>query len=622
MPLLRVRRRPAPGEGPRAAAPDTRRLELGRRAIGDLLAPAAVQPQRDALRLDGGYARGLYVSGLPRWVGDGWLGPLLGFEEPLTLSQHITPLDSAQMVRDLANWLNGLEASRRLAERAGQLPSAARSMAIEDTERLQDQLTRGEEQLFSVGHYLQVRAPARRRLDDLTMLLEREVGKIQLHSRVALFEQDAAFHSCLPEGQDRLGRVQTLTTSALAASFPFDAGTLAMPHGVLYGLAKQSLVIFDLFDPGLTNANGVVIATSGAGKSFFVKLLVMRHLEDGVAIAVIDPDDEYGRVCRAVGGQYVRLALASDQAINPFDLPLPGENEPPDEARDPVAEQVDALGSLLELMLADPGRELSAEERATLEGALYETYRAAGIVPGAPDTWARPAPLLRDLAAQLTARPGATAASLALRLERYVTGSLAGLFNRPTNVDLDDRCVVFSIQRLDKRLQPLAINVISQFVWGRLRRSRRPRLLVVDEAWKLLHHPAGAEFLDAMARRARKYWLGVVTVVHSVEDLLGSPAGRTILGTAAVKMVMKQSEATIDAAVATFGLTDAERRRLLGAEKGEGLFFARGGRVPLKVVASTAEHELATTAPRELAALAAAARDEPAPLHPKGATDA
>lgn len=606
-------RAPAPsapaslGDG-RGLRPETRRLALGRRGIADLIAPAAVEIGRDWLRLDGGYARALYLSALPREVPDGWLAPLVGFDEPLELSQHIVPLDTARMIRDLGNRLNGLEASRRLAERLGRLPDAGRAMGMEDVAEVQEQLTRGEERLFAVGHYLLVRAPSRAALNDLTERVEKVLGRMQVQSRVATREQDSAFHACLPEGQDRLGLTQTLTSSALAASFPFDGGTLAHREGVFYGLARQSLVIFDPFDRGLTNANAVVIAPSGAGKSYFTKLLALRNLEAGVDFFIIDPEDEYRRLCEAVGGQYVRLALASDQAINPFDLPLPGEGEPAGEARDPVAEQVDSLITLCGLMLAVPGKELDPEERAILDKALYETYAAAGIHPGDPDSWGREAPLLGDLAARLEQMPGRVAASLAVRLSLYATGSLAGLFNRRTNVDLDGRFVVFSIQRLDKKLQPLAIHTIAAYVWGRIRRSRRPRRLVVDEGWKLLQHPAGADFLQAMYRQARKYELGVDLITHRAEDLRNSEHGDAILANAAVKVVLRQTETTIGAVAKLFELTPAEERYLLGARKGEGLFFARGGRIPLQVVASPAENELATSDPRQIAALEAAAR--------------
>ncbi|HEX5505270.1 MAG TPA: DUF87 domain-containing protein [Thermomicrobiales bacterium] len=597
------------GAAERGLHPATRRLALGRRTIADLVAPAAVETARSWLRLDGGYARVLYLSALPREVGDGWLGPLVGFAEPLELSQHIAPLDTARMIRDLGARLNQFEASRLLAERLGQLRDAGRSLAMEDVAALQEQLTRGEERLFAVGHYALLRAPSPRLLDDLTGRVARAVGgPLRAGSRVALYEQDLGFHTCLPEGRDQLGRTQTLTTSALAASFPFAAGTPAMRTGVLVGLARQSLLLCDLFDRGLTNANMVVLATSGAGKSYCTKLMVLRHLEEGVGCFVIDPDDEYRRLCEAVGGQYVRLALASRQALNPFDLPLPGAGEAEDEPRDPVAEQVDALLTLLELLLADPGRELLAAERALLDRALYATYAAAGIAPDDPASWGRPAPLLGDLAAHLTALPGEVAASLAVRLGRYVGGSLAGLVNRHTTVALDGRLVVFSIRELDRKLQPLAIQLITAHVWGRIRRDRRARLLVVDEAWKLLQHPAGADFLQAMYRRARKYELGVVALTHRAEDFLATEHGAAILANTAVKLVMKQTEASLPAVARLFDLTPDEERRLLGAEKGEGLFFARGGRVPITVVASPEEHDLATSDPREVAALAATDR--------------
>ncbi|HEU5422856.1 MAG TPA: DUF87 domain-containing protein [Nitrolancea sp.] len=380
---------------------------------------------------------------------------------------------------------------------------------------------------------------------------------------------------------------------------------------MLFGLAHQSLLIFDLFDRSLTNANMVVIATSGAGKSFCLKLLVLRQLAEGVGSFIIDPDDEYRRLCAAVGGQYIRLALASRQAINPLDLPLPSTQDD-DEPRDPVAEQVASVLTLLELLLADPGRQLAAAERALLDRALYATYAASGITPADPTSWSRPAPLLGDLAAELTAQPGDLAASLVVRLERYVSGSLAGLVNRRTNVSLDGRLVVFSIQQLEKDLQPLAIQIITAYIWGRIRRDRQPRLLVVDEAWKLLQHPAGADFLQAMYRRARKYELGVVALTHRAEDFLATDHGAAILANTAVKLLLKQTETSVRTVAQLFALTSGEERDLLGARKGEGLFFARGSRVALTVVACPEEHDLATSDPREVAALEAAAHTEAA----------
>ena len=351
----------------------------------------------------------------------------------------------------------------------------------------------------------------------------------------------------------------------------------------------------------LENANMVIFATSGAGKSFFCKLTALRNLLLDVDFLVIDPEDEYRAVCSAVGGQYVRLASSSEQHLNPFDLPA--ANDEAEEDRDPLAEQVTGLLGLLEIMLAEPRHGLNMKERAVLDRALYQTYVAAGITEDT-STHTRPVPLLRDLHETLQDSPGEVAASLAERLRRYVQGSLAGLFSAPTNVALDRRFVVFNVQALEPELRPLGIHLITSFVWNQVRRSHRPRLLIIDEAWSLMQYPEGGAFLAGMSRRARKYYLGLVTITQDVGDFLGVDHGRTVLANAALKLLMKQDAAIIDPVVAAFQLSSEERQFLLAAGRGEGLFFARGSHVALKVEASPVEHRLATTAPREVAARA------------------
>jgi conjugal transfer ATP-binding protein TraC len=596
MPFITLRRRTA--EPGRALPPDERRFALGTRSLADLVAPAAVEIARDHVRLDYQYARTLVVTGYPRTVGPGWLGPLIDFEEPIEISLHLYPLDSGQMVGALTHKMVQLHSSRLLAARGGRLADPEREVAYEDAERLRDALQRGEEKIFAVSLYLLLRASSLPALDDLTRRVESTLGGMLAQSRVAILEQDAGFRSCLPEGQDRLLVYRNLDTSSLATMFPFSSSTLTMERGVLYGIARHnhSPVIFDPFDESLENANAVVFAKSGAGKSYFTKLMALRNLLVGVDFLVIDPEDEYRTLCTAVGGQYVRLASSSGQHLNPFDLPPAGSDE---EGRDPLAEQVAALQSLLDLMLAEPGQPLGTHERAVLDRALYRTYAEAGITEDAA-THGRPAPLLSDLHTVLLASPGDVAASLATRLRRYVEGSLAGLFSSPTNVALDRRFVVFNVQALEPELRPLGIHLITGFVWNQVRRSRRPRLLIIDEAWNLMQSPEGGAFLASMARRARKYYLGLVAITQDVADFLGSEHGRTVLANAAIKLLMKQDGATIDPVVAAFQLSPEERQFLLAAGKGEGLFFARGTHVALKVEASPAEHRLATTAPREL----------------------
>jgi type IV secretory pathway VirB4 component len=376
-----------------------------------------------------------------------------------------------------------------------------------------------------------------------------------------------------------------------------------MERGVLYGVATraQTPVIVDPFDASLENANLAVFAVAGAGKSFFVKLMAMRNLLAGVDFLIVDPENEYRAVCDAVGGQYVRLASSSSHRLNPFDLPPPLDA---DEGTDPLAEHIASLLGLLAVMLAEPGGSLDRLESAVLDDALYRTYERAGITRDTT-THERRVPVMADLHALLAETPGAAAASLAARLARFVSGSLgAGLFAGPTNVELNRRLVVFNIQQLEEDLRPLATHLIAGFVWNRVRRERRPRLLVIDEAWSLLRYAEGGAFISGMARRARKYYLGLVTITQDVADFLGATHGRAVLVNAAMKLLLKQDATTVDVVAEAFQLSDDERRYLLGANKGEGLLFARGTRLGLTIEASPAEHRLATTAPRELAEFA------------------
>ncbi len=601
---LKIRRRARP----EALSPDERRLALGVRTIADLIAPASAQIGRDHIRLDYHYCRALAVHGYPRTVAPGWLSPLIDFEAPLELSLHVHPLETAEMVRALTHKLVQLHSSRLLAAKDGRLADPEREVAYEDTEHLRDALQRGEEKVFSVGLYILVRAPSLSALDDLTRRVEIALDSMLALSRVCIFEQDSGLRSCQPQGFDQLLVTRNLDTSSLATTFPFSSSTLSMDSGVLYGIARHnhSPVIFDPFDSSLENANAVVFAKSGAGKSYFTKLMALRNLLAGVDFIIIDPEDEYRRVCEAVGGQYMRLSSTSSHHLNPFDLP---PAEPGEETRDPLAEQVGEILRLLEVMLADKDRGLSAHERAVLDRAIYTAYSQAGITAD-PATHDRPVPLMRDLAAVLDGWPGDVAADLAVRLRRFVDGSLAGLFSGPTNVALDRRLVVFNLQRLEDELQPVGIHLITSFVWNQVRRARKPRLLIIDEAWKLMQFAEGGAFIASLARRARKYYLGLLTITQDVSDFLNSDHGRTVLTNASIKLLMKQDSSTIEPVVKAFQLSEDERQFLLASGKGEGLFFARGSHVALRVEASPAEHRLATTAPQELYANATAA--EPA----------
>src|SRR5579859_5223273 len=488
-PILRLQRR----RGARAVARlsrEERRFALGTRSLADLLAPAAVEVARDHLRLEYQYARVLVFVGYPRTVAPGWLAPLLEFEHPIEVSLHVHPQETAGIVKLLSHKLVQLQSSRLVDERGGRLADPEREVAFEDAERLRDALQRGEERVFSISLYVLLRAASQRALDDLTRRVETTLDGMLAQSRVAILEQERAFRACLPTAGDELLAYRNLDTGSLATTFPFTSSSLSMERGVLYGVAtrSQSPVIVDPFDASLENANMAVFAMAGAAKSYFVKLMALRNLLCGVDFLVVDPEDEYRAVCHAADGQYVRLASTSAHHLNPFDLPPPGA--PTGEGTDVLAEQVTAVLGLLGVMLAEPGSGLTTYERGVLDRALFQTYARAGITVDTA-THLRPPPLLCDLHAVLEdLASNDVAAGLAARLRRYVSGSLAGgLFAGPTNVALNRRLVVFNIQMLEEELRPLAMHLIANFVWNRVRRERRPRLLVIDEAWSLLRYP-------------------------------------------------------------------------------------------------------------------------------------
>jgi len=603
----------------RTQTDDQRLLALGTRTLADLIAPSGCEVRRDHLRLDSQYARVLAVPAYPRLVSAGWLSLLVESDLQIELSLHVRPLSSADMVRALGLQLARLQSSQLAALRGERIADPEREIALEDAERLRDRLQRGEERMFAVSLYVLLRAKTLRELDELTRRVEEQLDALLAHSRYALWEQERGFASCRPEARDALLVPRNLDTSALAARLPFVGPSLAMDTGMLVGVARvgQTPVLIDPFDRSLDNANLAVVAPAGAGKSFYCKLLAMRQLVNGTDCIVIDPEGEYRALAEAVGGQVVHLAASSPHRLNPFDLPPPpgapaNRGNGVAEEEDPLAERVTALLGLLEVMLCrDSGTKggsgaLTNLERAVLDRAIYQTYARVGITTD-PATHVRPAPLLRDLHMVLADTPGELAGSLAVRLERYVDGSLsAGLFAGPTNVALDRRLVVFNLQRLEDELRPLAIHLIAGFVWTRVRRDRRPRLLFIDEAWSLLRFPEGGAFVAAMARRARKYYLGLVTITQQVGDLADGGNGETILTNAAQVLLLKQKAETIDAATARFRLTPDERQVLLGADKGEGLLLVRGNRIPLQVVASKAEYRLATTNPRDLEELSVA----------------
>ncbi len=589
-------RLPGHRNGVRAFDSD-QRFQRGTRSVVDAISPGVIEASRSHLMVDGQYLRILALAEYPRYVHPNWLGRLIDFDAPLDVSLHLEPLDSAAAIRQLTHKLVELQSSRMLDARSGKIASAEREVAYEDVDRLRDSLQRGEERVFSSSLYLCLRAPNPAALDELTRRVEAALSGMLASCRPALYEMLPGLLSCLPAGQDHLGRCRNLDTSSAATMIPFTSSHLSMERGILYGINvhNNSLVVFDPFSRDLENANKVVFAKSGAGKSYACKVEALRALMLGVEYYVIDPEDEYRQVCEAVGGQYIRLSSTSPHHINPFDVPAVSGDD--GEAADPLAERLIALQGLLGLMLSDRGSALDQREKGALDAALLETYRRAGISRD-PRTHSRPSPVLRDLHKVL--REQGDQYSLADRLQRYVDGSLGQVFSSQTSVDLDRPFVVFNVRDLDPDLRPIGIFLIADYIWSQVRRNRRPRMLLIDEAWSLMQHEEGAKFLASMARRARKYYLGLTTVTQDVEDFLATPEGHTVLANSSVQILMRQDSSTIDVVSQTFRLSSGEREFLLACQKGEALFFARGNHIALRVEASPMEHALATTDPAEL----------------------
>ena len=576
----------------------------GGRSAVDLVGPAAVEIGRDHVLVEAReQVRSCYMATFPRHVNAGWMLPLMDMEEPVDVAIHLEPLPTGPIVRQLTRKLAELQSSRMLDMKAGRVEEAYRAIAYEDVERLREQLARGDERAYSTGIYILLRGRDR---DELEMRQRRAAAALEgmlASLKPALYEQWQGLLTTAPLGLDYLGRRRNLDTTTLAYSFPFASSHLGTGSGILYGINLQgnSLVVLDPFGREMPNGNKVVFAKSGAGKSYFCKVEALRALLVGVEYYVVDPEHEYRRLCQAVGGEFITLSGARAAHINPFDLP----ERALDEGEDILSERVAALQGLISLMVTTPGEVLSSREQGALDVAIRETYRRAGIGRD-PSTHRRPAPLLADLYRVL--REQENPYGLADRLARYVEGAYAHLFQEPTTVDLRRPLVAFGVRDLEEELKPIVFYLIADHVWREVRRRPRPRIFLVDEAWTLARHREGGRFLSALARRARKHYLGLTVVSQDVADMLMAEEGRAVLQNVAVTFLMRQDPSVIDLVEEVFKLSPQERQFLLSCEKGEGLMMALGSRAAVRVVASPREHELCTTDPRELAAMEEAAR--------------
>lgn len=561
-------------------------------SLDDVFAPAEMEINFNHLRVNNYFYRTYFISSYPRFISPNWLEPLISFDHSLLISMFINPGQSRGVLDELKRKMAEMEATIQTDVERGRAVDPAVQVALEDAMALQEQLVKGTERFFQFGLYVTVPASDKEELSHTTKLVESTLASLSINARATTLQMEDGFKTSLPLGEDLINLPHNMDTTSLATSFPFTSSELTANEGIMYGINEHngSLILFDRFS--LENANSVVFAKSGAGKSYFVKLEALRSLMFGTEILVIDPEQEYLNLCQAVGGEYINFSTTSPVKINPFDMSaiaMPGENE--------LGRKILSLTGFLKLVLG----ELNPQEAALLDRALKQTYSLRGITDD-PKTQSGEAgyPLMEDLYKVLIGMEEKNALDVAARLERFVKGSLSGIFSSPSNINLTNSFTVFSIRDVEDELRPLAMYMILEHIWTKIRSKLKKRLLVVDEAWYIMRHPDSANFLVDIAKRARKYYLGVTTITQDVEDFLTSDRGKEIISNSSIQILLKQAPASIERVGEVFYLSEGEKRLLLSAGVGQGLFFAGSTHVAMSVVASKVEHQLITSNPAEL----------------------
>lgn len=560
-------------------------------SLRDLIAPPSFEVESNYIKVGKRYARTIFVFGYPRTLYTGWLSPIINLDEVIDLSINIYPVETRVVLDNLKKKVGQLEADMQINAEKGKVRDPGLDAAITDAEELRDKLQVGEERFFRFGLYITMYGKNLDQLDVLNKKVESLLGTSLIYTKPATVQMEQGFNSTLPLGTDMLGISRNMDTGAISTTFPFTTAELSKNDGVLYGLNRHNngLVLFDRFS--LENANMVVFAKSGAGKSFTVKLEALRSLMMGTEIIIVDPENEYKTLCEAVGGTFLRLSLASKTRINPFDLPKIVD---PDEADNALTANIITLHSLLRLMMG----EMSPSEEADLDMALINTYANKGITND-PLTHTTEPPVMSELVDTLNSM-GGTGPGMASRLRRFTEGSFSGIFSQQSNVDLDNKFVVFNIRDLEEELRPIGMFIVLNYTWNRIKSQKRRRILIVDEAWQLMKYQDSAQFLFSIAKRARKYYVGLTTISQDVEDFLSTRLGRAVVTNSSIQILLKQSTAAVDIIAETFKLTTEERKRLSQFPVGEGLFFAGLSHVVIRILASPMEEQLITTNPHEL----------------------
>ena len=556
----------------------------------DLISPGGLKMHSNYIQIGEKYARTIFVFTYPQILNTAWFSPIITLDQEMNISFFINPINTNKVLKELTKKSAQIQSQISLQLEKGKIRDPKLETAVENVEDLRSKLQKNAEKLFKFGLYITFFSDSPEKLDEIENKVRAMLENQMVYAKPAVFQQEQGFISTLPLKSDKLLIHNSLNTSPLSSAFPFISSDLTDDKGVLYGVNRHnnSLILFDRFS--LENANMVVFAKSGSGKSYSVKLEVLRSLMQDTEVIIVDPEKEYKYLAETVGGAFVDISLTSNNHLNPFDLPIPG---PDDNPADILRSNIINLVGLLRMMFGG----LTPEEDSIVDKALTETYAARDITPESDFSKVTP-PLMQDLYAILKGMTGAE--SLVNRLEKYVNGSYAIFFNQPTNVELDRKLIVFSIRDMEDELRPLAMYVILRYIWNIIRSKRKKRMMVVDEAWIMMQHEDAASFLFGIAKRCRKYYLGLTTITQDVSDFMKSKYGKPIVTNSSLQLLLKQSPASIDIIKETFNLTEREKYMLLESAIGEGILFAGNKHVAIQVVASYTEDQIITSDPAQL----------------------
>ena len=565
-------------------------LQRGMNSIPDIISPSSIEVDFNNIRIGEKLHKTFFVAGYPRYVNPNWLEPLINFDHSMDISMFIYPSQTADVLSDLRRKIAEMEATIASDLDEGLDTNPTVNASLEDALSVQEELAKGIERFFQFSLYVSIISEELQELNEASKRLNATLSSILLLPKVATLQMEDGFKSTIPLGEDRLFITRNMDTTSLASTFPFTSATLTQDKGVMYGVNMQngSLIIFDRYS--LENANEVILGKSGAGKSYLIKLEVIRQFMFGTEVIVIDPEGEYEKLAKQIGGEEVAFTASSAIKINPFDLSgmyEEGENE--------LGLKILSLHGLLKIVMG----KLDATQDAILDRALVETYRQKGITTD-PSTQKKQPPLMEDLYKVLLGMEEDKARELALILEKFIKGSLSGIFNQQSNFDISNPLTVFNIKALEDELRPIAMHIILDFVWTKVKKDLKKRLLILDEAWYMMKYEDSASFVYSIAKRSRKYYLGLTTITQDVQDFLSTDYGKAVLSNSSIQILLKQSPSEVDLVADVFYLTSGEKQLLLSANVGEGLFFAGQNHVAMQVVAAPFEHETITSNPQEI----------------------